>query len=269
MSMPSIRKNIFVIKNSKGKQKIAALTAYTSSVARIVDRYVDFILVGDSLGMALYGFSDTLSVTLDMMIAHGSAVVRSSKSACIIIDMPFGSYQESESQAFMNSAKVLANTGAQAIKLEGGSEMAKTVSFLTKRGIPVMGHVGLMPQQFNTAGGFKALKSEEYIFKKILDDALSLEDAGAFAIVLECVAESIGERISSKLSIPVIGIGASPSCDGQILVINDILGMQKDFSPKFVKQYICMEDHIAKAVEQYVSEVRESAFPGKEHCFFS
>ncbi|AFZ82973.1 3-methyl-2-oxobutanoate hydroxymethyltransferase [Candidatus Kinetoplastidibacterium crithidiae] len=267
MSAQILRKNIIFIKNCKRKQKIVALSAYTSSIASIIDKHVDLILVGDSLGMVIYGFPNTLSVTLDMMIAHGSAVVRSTKLACTVVDMPFGSYQASKSQAFKNASKILSETGAQAVKIEGGSEMAETVSFLTNRGIPVMGHIGLMPQQFNTVGGFKALKSEDHVFKKILEDATLLESAGAFAIVLECVSEVIGESISNKLDIPIVGIGASPSCDGQILVVDDILGMQKNFSPKFVKKYANMEEQISQAVEKYSLEVKEGIFPAKEYCF--
>ncbi|AGF49396.1 3-methyl-2-oxobutanoate hydroxymethyltransferase [Candidatus Kinetoplastidibacterium galati] len=263
------RKNIPFIKESKGKRKLVMLTAYTSSVANNIDPYVDIILVGDSLGMVIYGFNDTLSVSLDMMIAHGSAVARSSKNACVVVDMPFGSYQESKSQAFRNAAHILSATKASGVKLEGGEEMAETVYFLHKRGIPVMGHIGLMPQKFNISGGFKALSPDQHIVDNVISEAIALEQSGAFALVLECVAESIGKKVTEAVNIPVIGIGASSDCDGQVLVVDDILGMNPDSSLKFVKTYANVGKDIQHAAKCYAEEVRSGMFPSKENYFFA
>ncbi|AFZ83303.1 3-methyl-2-oxobutanoate hydroxymethyltransferase [Candidatus Kinetoplastibacterium blastocrithidii TCC012E] len=263
------RKNIPFIKESKGIRKLVMLTAYTSPVANHIDPYVDVILVGDSLGMVIYGFHDTLSVTLDMMIAHGAAVTRSSKQACIIVDMPFGTYQESKSQAFRNAARILSETKASGIKLEGGEEMVETIHFLHKRGIPVMGHIGLMPQKFNISGGFKALGPDQHIVDNIVSEAIALEQSGAFAIVLECVAEVIGRKVTEAVNIPVIGIGASSDCDGQVLVVDDILGMNPDASLKFVKTYASLGKDIQHAAKYYAEEVRSGIFPNKENYFFS
>lgn len=261
------RKTIPFIRHTKGAGKLVALAAYTTPMARRIDPYVDMILVGDSLGMVLYGLPSTLGVTLDMMIAHGAAVVRGSSQACVVVDLPFGSYQASPAQAFQTSARVLSETGAQAVKLEGGAEMAETVRFLTERGVPVVGHIGLMPQQVNAVGGYRAQGMQEDGSEKILQDALALEAAGAFALVVECTAEAVGKRVTEALTIPVIGIGASPACDGQILVAADILGMGGDFTPKFVKQYAQVGNDVEQAVETYAKEVRSGAFPAPEHCF--
>lgn len=263
------RKNIPFIKESKGKRKLVMLTAYTSPVANHIDPYVDIILVGDSLGMVIYGFHDTLSVTLDMMIAHGSAVTRSSEQACVIVDLPFGAYQESKSQAFRNAARVLSETKASGIKLEGGEEMAETIYFLHKRGIPVMGHIGLMPQKLNISGGFKAIGPDQDVVDNIIAEAVALEQSGAFALVLECVAESIGRKVTEAVDIPIIGIGASSECDGQVLVVDDILGMNPDFSLKFVKTYASIGKDIQHAAKCYAEEVRSGVFPNKENYFFS
>ncbi|AGF48668.1 3-methyl-2-oxobutanoate hydroxymethyltransferase [Candidatus Kinetoplastibacterium oncopeltii TCC290E] len=263
------RKNIPFIKESKGKRKLVMLTAYTSSIANHIDPYVDIILVGDSLGMVIYGFSDTLSVSLDMMIAHGAAVSRSSKNACVIVDMPFGSYQESKSQAFRNAARILSETKASGVKLEGGEEMAETIYFLNKRGIPVMGHIGLMPQKFNISGGFKAIGPNQHVIDNIVSEAIALEQSGAFALVLECVAESIGKKVTEAVNIPVIGIGASSDCDGQVLVVDDILGMNTSFSLKFVKTYANLGENIQHAAKCFAEEVRAGVFPDKENYFFS
>jgi 3-methyl-2-oxobutanoate hydroxymethyltransferase len=261
------RKTVPQIRQLKGRGALVALTAYSTSVARLVDAHADVILVGDSLGMVVYGLSSTLAVTLDMMTAHGAAVVRGSSRACVVIDMPFGSYQESPQQAFRSAAALLSQTGGQAVKLEGGIEMAATVQFLVERGVPVMSHIGLMPQQVHTVGGFKAQGQQADTGEKIVRDARALEQAGAFAVVVECTAEAISRRIAKELSIPVIGIGASPACDGQILVTEDMLGLVGQFTPRFVKQYASLNRIIDQAVGQYAAEVRSGDFPALEHCF--
>lgn len=261
------RKTIPLIRQLKGAGKLVALTAYTTPMARRLDPYVDMMLVGDSLGMVIYGLSSTLAVSLDMMIAHGAAVVRGSTQACVVVDLPFGSYQASPAQAFQAAARVLSETGAQAVKLEGGAEMAETVRFLCERGVPVVSHIGLMPQQVNAVGGYKAQGMQNDGSDKILHDALALEAAGAFALVVECTAEAVGKRVTDALSIPVIGIGASPACDGQILVTEDMLGLAGDFTPKFVKHYARLGQEIEQAVASYADEVRKGVFPAAEHCF--
>ncbi len=262
-----MRKTIPYIQKKKGHEKLVALAAYTSIMAKKVDPYVDIILVGDSLGMILYGFPNTLSVTLEMMIMHASAVVRGSSEACVVVDLPFGSYQKRPDEAFQNAAHILSVTGAQAVKLEGGSEMAETVYFLTQRGIPVVGHVGLMPQKINMFGNYKAQGFEKHCGEKILEDAISLEKAGIFSLVVECTAEKIGRLITKTLKVPVIGIGTSPFCDGQILVLSDLLGMQGDQKFRFVKQYVDLGNQIEMAVANYANEVRDGNFPKLEHCY--
>ena len=251
----------------KGQQKIASLTSYSAPFARLLDEYLDMILVGDSTAMVGYGMADTLSITFEQMAAHGAAVVRSTQRACVIVDMPFGSYQESPQQAFKNCARVLAISGAAGVKLEGGVALADTTRFLVERGIPVLAHVGLMPQYVNTMGGFKAQGMTDEAAERILQDAIAHQKAGAFAVVLEGIAESLGRRITEELSIPTIGIGASPACDGQILVTEDILGLSGRRIPKFAKQFADVGEAIRGAVRQYATDVREGAFPGLEHCF--
>jgi 3-methyl-2-oxobutanoate hydroxymethyltransferase len=237
------------------------------SMAKLVDLHADVIIVGDSVGMVLYGMPNTLGVTLDMMIAHGKAVVRGSARACIVVDLPFGSYQESPSQAFRSAARLLRETGAQAVKIEGGAEMVETVRFLRERGVPVMAHVGLMPQHMNTMGGFKAQGLTGAAAEKILSDALVLERAGAFAILIEGTAEALARRITEELTIPTIGIGASPACDGQVLVTEDMLGMFTEYTPKFVKRYADLSGLMSDAIAQYADDVRENTFPEATHCF--
>jgi 3-methyl-2-oxobutanoate hydroxymethyltransferase len=251
----------------KGQQKIAALTAYTAPFARLLDDALDMILIGDSTAMVGYGLPDTLSITVDQLAAHAAAVVRSTNHACIIVDMPFGSYQESPQQAFANAARMLAASGADGIKLEGGVAMAETTRFLVERGIPVLAHVGLMPQYVNTMGGFKAQGMTDESAERILQDAVAHELAGAFAVVLEGVAESLGRRITEVLAVPTIGIGASAACDGQILVTEDILGLSGDRIPKFAKQFADVGAMVRTAAERYASDVRSGNFPGLEHCF--
>lgn len=261
------RKTIPQIRRLKGSGALVSLTAYSMPMARLVDPHADVIIVGDSVGMVLYGMPSTLGVTLDMMIEHGKAVMRGSAQACVAVDLPFGSYQESPQVAFRAAARLLAETGAQAVKLEGGAEMAPTVRFLTQRGIPVMGHVGLMPQQLNTLGGFKAQGLDEARANAILDDALAIQDAGAFAIVIEGTAEALARRITEKLAVPTIGIGASPVCDGQVLVTEDLLGMFTDYTPRFVRKYAELNTLMGTAIGQFADDVRAGRFPAPEHCF--
>lgn len=251
----------------KGQRKIAALTSYTAPFARLLDECLDLILVGDSTAMVGYGLPNTLSITADQMAAHAAAVVRSTSHACILVDMPFGSYQESASSAFVNAARMLATSGADGVKLEGGAALAPTTRFLVDRGVPVLAHVGLMPQYKNTMGGFKAQGMTDESAERILQDALAHEQAGAFAVVLEGIAEGLARRITESLQIPTIGIGASPDCDGQILVTEDILGLSGSRIPKFAKQFADVGAVIRAAVEQYAADVRAGTFPGLDHCF--
>jgi 3-methyl-2-oxobutanoate hydroxymethyltransferase len=252
----------------KGQRKIVALTAYTAPMAKLLDPHCDLLLVGDSLGMVIYGFNSTLPVTLEMMVDHGAAVVRGSNSACIVVDMPFGSYQASPEQAFLNCARVLKETGAAAVKLEGGAEMADTVRYLTARGIPVMGHVGLMPQHMNVYGGFKTQGRENASRAAIVNDAQAITEAGTFALLLEGIVEPLAAEITRSIAIPTIGIGASPECDGQILVVDDMLGMF-EHSPRFVKKFAAMRSTITDAAAAYAREVRAAQFPDDAHCYAS
>jgi 3-methyl-2-oxobutanoate hydroxymethyltransferase len=251
----------------KGEQKIASLTAYIAPIARLLDESMDMILVGDSTAMVGYAMPNTLSITVDQMAAHAAAVVRSTQRACIMVDMPFGSYQQSPQQAFENAARILAVSGADGVKIEGGIALAETVRFLVDRGVPVLGHIGLMPQYVNTMGGFKAQGMSEESAQRIYEDALAQEQAGAWGVVIEGVAESLARRITEKLAIPTIGIGASPHCDGQVLVTEDILGLTHGKIPKFARQYVDVGAVIRGAVQQYASDVRDGTFPGLENCF--
>jgi 3-methyl-2-oxobutanoate hydroxymethyltransferase len=251
----------------KGRAPIVGLTAYTAPIARLLDPHVDFMLVGDSLGMVIYGFDSTLPVTLEMMIAHGAAVMRGSARALVVVDLPFGSYQESPEQAFRNAARILAETGCAAVKLEGGEEMAETVRFLTRRGVPVMGHVGLMPQSVNAAGGFKIQGRGEHQAERVAADAAAIAEAGAFSVVIEGTIEKVARAITEAVPAPTIGIGASPACDGQILVTDDVLGVFTAFTPRFVKRYAELAPLISAAAEAYAADVRARRFPGLEHCF--
>jgi len=251
----------------KGEEPIVCLTAYTTSISRLIDDHVDLILVGDSLGMVLYGMDSTLGVTVDMMIAHGKGVMRGSEKACVIVDMPFGSYEESPEMAFRNCSRVMAETRCSGVKLEGGIEMADTISFLVKRGIPVIAHVGLTPQSVHAFGGFKSQGRTDDAAERIVEDAKAVAAAGASAVVVEGVVEPLGVRITKEIDIPTIGIGASPQCDGQILVTEDLIGLFAEFKPKFVKRYAQMDEMITTAVAGYKEEVRARTFPAPEHCF--
>ena len=244
------------------------LTCYTAPYARILDAHVDALLVGDSLGMVLYGMDSTLPVTLDMMIAHGKAVVKGSTRACVIVDMPFGSYQSSPVQAFESAARVLAETGCSAIKLEGGEEMAATIHFLTERAIPVIAHIGLMPQHVNSMGGYKVQGKTPAECNYIMKCAKAIEEAGAFAVVLEGVEESCAREITAMLSIPTIGIGASPACDGQVLVTEDMAGLFEK-TPRFVEQFGNLRGELETSVKRYAESVRSRTFPAAKHCYTS
>ncbi|WP_454850990.1 3-methyl-2-oxobutanoate hydroxymethyltransferase [Rhizobium binxianense] len=255
------------IKAMKGKQPIVCLTAYTTPVARILDEHCDLLLVGDSLGMVLYGMETTVGVTLDMMIAHGRAVMRGVSRSCVIVDLPFGTYQESKEQAFRSAVQVLQQTGCDGVKLEGGEEMAETIGFLVQRGIPVCAHVGLMPQQVHTAGGYRTVGHSDSETARMRRDARAVGGAGAFAVVVEGTVEPLARELTNALSVPTIGIGASPACDGQILVSDDMLGLFNDFTPRFVKRYAEIGSLIGEAAKTYADEVRTRTFPAAEHTF--
>jgi 3-methyl-2-oxobutanoate hydroxymethyltransferase len=254
------------IRVRKKGEPIVSLTSYHAHTARLMDAYCDFILVGDSLGMVMHGMETTVPVTLDMMILQGHAVMRGSKRALVVVDMPFGSYEASKEQAFMSASRVLKETGCGAIKLEGGRRMAETIRFLVERGVPVMGHIGLTPQSINTIGSFRAQGREEKDWGPIEDDARAVAEAGAFCMVIEAVAEPLARRITEAVDIPTIGIGASAACDGQILVLEDMLGLSARV-PKFVKRYGDLGPSIEKAVADYASEVRSRAFPGPDQVY--
>lgn len=250
----------------KGGEPLVCLTAYTTPVARLVDAHCDIVLVGDSVGMVLHGLPSTLGVTMDMMAMHGKAVRRGIEKALLVVDLPFGAYEASPEQAFANAARLMAQTGCAAVKLEGGEAMAETIRFLTRRGIPVMAHIGLTPQAVNAFGGYKVQGRGEAA-AAIERDAVAVAEAGAFAVVLEKVTEALARRITETVSVPTIGIGASPACDGQILVVDDMLGMFTDFRPKFVKRYAELGRTAGEAIAAYAQEVRARRFPAQEHVF--
>jgi len=260
------RQTVPAIFARKGGDPIVCLTSYHAHTARYIDPYVDLLLVGDSLGMVMYGMDSTLPVTLDMVIAHGAAVVRGSEQALVVVDMPFGTYEESPSVAFRNAVRVIKETGCQAIKLEGGRRMAETVHYLTDRGIPVMGHIGLTPQSVNVMGGYKTQGRSKEDWPALQDDAMALAEAGAFAIVLEGMVEELAKVITQAIAVPTIGIGASAACDGQILVSEDMLGLSPSV-PKFVREFATLGAQIAGAAEAYATEVRARRFPAEEHTY--
>lgn len=254
------------IRARKGGQPLVSLTAYTTPMAQVMDPHCDFVLVGDSVGMVLHGLTSTLGVTMEMMTLHGQAVARGLNGAMMVIDMPFASYEEGPTQAFRNAARLMAETGAGAVKLEGGVEMAETIRFLTKRGIPVMAHIGLTPQSINTLGGYK-VQGRDAQADAVLADAHAVSDAGAFSVVLEKVPQVLADQITAEVAIPTIGIGASAGCDGQILVVDDMLGIFTAFKPKFVKHYADLGAQADSAIAQYAAEVRDRSFPAAEHVF--
>jgi 3-methyl-2-oxobutanoate hydroxymethyltransferase len=268
------RKTAPDILKRKGGEPIVMLTSYHAHTAALVDRYCDVILVGDSLGNVMHGFETTVPVTLDMMILQGHAVMRGSKQALVVVDMPFGSYEASKEQAFHSAARILKETHCGAVKMEGGARMAETIEFLTTRGIPVMGHIGLTPQSINTLGSFKSQGRDEAIkiaagengTGPIQDDARAVAEAGAFSMVVEAVAEPLARRITEIVSIPTIGIGASNACDGQVLVLEDMLGLSP-WVPKFVKRFGNLGPGIEAAIQEYAKDVRSRAFPGPEHVY--
>ncbi len=247
-------------------EPIVMLTAYTARMAQLFDPVCDMLLVGDSLGQVIYGLPSTVPVTVEMMCAHGAAVVRGSYHSVVVIDLPFGSYEGSPEQAFQTSARILKETGAAAVKMEGGEAMAPTVEFLTRRGIPVMGHVGLTPQAVNALGGYGARGKSKAEAAKIVGDAKAIADAGAFSLVVEGVLEPIAVEVTEKIACPVIGIGASARCDGQVLVAEDMLGLFERV-PRFVKRYEELADVISGAAGRYADEVRSRSFPGSDQTY--
>ncbi len=263
---PMKRLTIPAIRAAKGKTPLVMLTAYTVRMAQLLDPHCDMLLVGDSLGQVVYGLPSTVPVTLDMMAAHGAAVVRGSYHAVVVIDMPFGSYEASPAQAFESAAMLMKATGAAAVKLEGGTAMAETVAFLSARGIPVMGHVGLTPQAVNQLGGYGARGRSPEEAAKIIADATAVAEAGAFAVVIEGVVEPIAVDITRAIACPTIGIGASAQCDGQVLVAEDMLGMFER-TPRFVKTFDDIAGRISAAVATYADDVRSRAFPGAEQLY--
>ena len=254
------------IRARKGGEPIVSLTSYHAHTAAIVDRHADFILVGDSLGMVMHGMESTVGVTIDMMITHGKAVVRGTKRALVVVDMPFGTYEESPGVAFRNAARIMTETLCQAVKLEGGARMAETIRFLVDRGIPVMAHIGLTPQSTNVMGGVKTQGRDEATWQHHIDDAKAVTDAGAFAVVVEGVVEPLARAITRAVDIPTIGIGASADCDGQILVLEDMLGLNPR-PPKFVKVYGQLGGMIEQAVSDYAAEVRTRSFPTDDQTY--
>lgn len=254
------------IRARKGGEPIVSLTAYLATTAALADPHVDFLLVGDSVGMVMHGYSSTVPVTLDQMIVHGRAAVRGTRRALIVVDMPFGSYEEGAEAAFRSAVRIMKETDCGAVKLEGGARLAPTIRFLVDRGIPVMAHIGLTPQSINTLGGFKAQGRNEAQWAAIEADAAAVAEAGAFAVVLEALAEPLAERITQQVPIPTIGIGASAKCDGQILVMDDMLGLTP-VVPKFVKKFGAIGDAMSEAFASYAAEVKSRQFPAPEHTY--
>jgi 3-methyl-2-oxobutanoate hydroxymethyltransferase len=252
----------------KGKAPIVCLTAYTAPVASILDEHCDLLLVGDSVGMVVHGLPNTVGVTLEMMILHGQAVMRGSKRAMVVIDMPFGTYEGDPEQAFRNAVRVMQETGAHAIKVESGPTIPETVAYLTRRGIPVVGHVGLRPQAVLAEGGFRAKGRTEDERLRVMAEAEATADAGAFAVVVEGVAEGLAREITEALAVPTIGIGASAGCDGQILVTDDMLGLF-EWTPRFVRRYADLRTEIGRAVAAYAEDVRARRFPAEAETYFA
>jgi 3-methyl-2-oxobutanoate hydroxymethyltransferase len=268
-AMPGRNTTRTMMQMKKDHTPVVCLTAYTARMARLMDEHVDLILVGDSVGMTVYGMDSTVPVTLDMMIAHGKAVVDATEKALVVVDMPFGSYQESPVQAFQNATRIMKETGCQAVKLEGGKEMAETVNFMTQRGIAVMGHIGLQPQSVNAVGGYRVFgqnDEDNKALEKLRNDAQSLERAGAFGIVIECTAEPLAAKLTEQIKIPTIGIGASAQCDGQILVVDDMLGLTAN-PPKFARAYADLTSICKDAFACYADDVRQRRFPAPENVY--
>jgi 3-methyl-2-oxobutanoate hydroxymethyltransferase len=262
----SARKTVKDIAAAKGATPLVCLTAYTAPMAAMLDETCDLLLVGDSVGMVVHGLPTTVGVTLEMMILHGQAVMRTSRRAFVVVDMPFGSYEASLEQAFMNASRIMRETGCQAVKIEAGEYAAATVRHLVDRGIPVMAHVGLRPQATNVDGGFKAKGRTETERAKVIAEAIAADEAGCFAMVIEGVAEDLAAQITKQVSCPTVGIGASATCDGQILVTDDLLGMF-DWTPRFVRRYADLRGEIGRAAEGYAKDVRARAFPGEKETY--
>lgn len=269
MDLPSTDTRISakLIRRAKGGTPIVCLTAYTYPIARLLDRHVDLMLVGDSVAMVLHGHATTLGASLEMMIAHGQAVMRGSARACVVVDLPAGSYEDSAAQAVASARRVVEETGCQAVKLEGGVAMAGQIGAIVEAGIPVMGHIGLLPQSVEKDGGYKIKGRTDENVAGLFADALAVEGAGAFSLVIEGTIERVAADITRRISIPTIGIGASGDCDGQILVIDDMVGLTVDRVPKFVKEYADLRQVISHAAELYAAEVRNRTFPGPAHVF--
>ena len=263
---PVRRLTVPAIQKRKGGEPIVMLTAYTARMAQLLDRHCDMLLVGDSLGQVIYGLDTTVRVTLDMMIAHGAAVVRGSYHSIVIVDLPFGSYEASPQAAFDSAARVMKETGAAGVKLEGGTAMAETIGFLAQRGVPVVGHVGLTPQAVNALGGYGARGRSAAEAAKLIDDAAAVAAAGAFAMVIEGVVEPLARRMTEAVAIPTIGIGASAACDGQVLVVDDMLGMFERV-PRFVERYDDLASRITAAATAYAGAVRSRAFPTEKQLY--
>lgn len=255
------------IRARKGGVPLVCLTAYTTPMAQRLDPHVDLLLVGDSLAMVVYGMKTTVGVTLETMINHGAAVMRGAQRACVIIDLPYGFYEAGAELAYASASRVMKETGAQGVKLEGGVEMAGTVHHLVGRGIPVLGHVGLLPQKVTDKSGYRIQGKDDAGWKRVLADAKAIAGAGAFAIVIEGTVEPLARQITETVKVPTVGIGASPACDGQILVTDDVLGVFSDFTPSFVKRYAELGPDIERAARAYAEDVRNRRFPGPEHCF--
>lgn len=264
-----MKNTIITFKQSKQQGiKISMLTAYDYSTAKLMDEAgINAILVGDSLGNVVLGYEDTLSVTMEDMIHHGAAVARGAKNAMVVVDMPFMSYQTSVYDAVVNAGRLMKEGRASAVKLEGGKEVCPQVKAVTEAGIPVMGHLGLTPQSINALGGHRVQGKTQQAAQKLLDDARALQEAGAFAVVLECVPEKLAEKVTKELEIPTIGIGAGSGCDGQVLVYQDMLGMFSDFTPKFVKKFANVGQVMKEAFKSYIDEIQQGSFPSQEHCY--
>ncbi|RNJ45553.1 3-methyl-2-oxobutanoate hydroxymethyltransferase [Mesorhizobium erdmanii] len=262
-----IRIGTELIRRRKGGIPLVCLTAYTYPVARLLDPHVDLLLVGDSVAMVLHGHATTLGASLEMMIAHGQAVMRGSARACVVVDMPAGSYEDSAAQAVASARRIVGETGCQAVKLEGGVDMAGQIAAIAAAGIPVMGHIGLLPQSVEKDGGYKIKGRTDETVAALMADARAVEKAGAFSVVIEGTIEAVAADITRRIAIPTIGIGASGDCDGQILVIDDMVGLTVDRVPKFVKEYADLRSVIANAAERYAAEVRDRTFPGPSHVF--
>lgn len=255
------------IRARKGGEPIVCLTAYTYPIARLLEPHVDLLLVGDSVAMVLHGHENTLGATMDMMILHGQAVMRGVRNACVVVDMPAGSYEESPEQALASARRIFEETHCHAVKLEGGADMADRIAAIVGAGIPLMGHIGLQPQSVEKEGGYKIKGRTDESIARLLDDARAVEQAGAFSLVIEGTLEPVAAQITRELAIPTIGIGASAACDGQILVIDDAMGLTVDRVPKFVKEYADLRNEVAKAAMSYAAEVRARAFPTADHVF--